>query len=483
MAYVWQRWLVKELRAAGLKVVEVEGWENRGRPASTGNFDPRGPVTNHHTGTTTSATRRMPTLQTLIQGRPDLPGPLAQVGVAYDGTVYVIAAGRSNHAGRVGKRGVAGMPYGADGNALAIGDEVDTNGTQTMPGSQRNSIAVVNAVVLKHFERGTDYAHRHQDISGTGKWDIGNLTTAQVRSDAGAKLKVLNTAPVTTHTRWAIRETGVHETPAGKLIRNIPEGYRFSVVDGSGYGNDGWIQTGAGNWVLGKDTTTRDPALPSRLSVFTHNIKSGRDWSDDVLPKTNALLAATTPGVACLQECYDAPDLRGLVPSYGYVYQSVGLGPETPGYIEEHSANVILVRDGVEVKARAAYEMTQSWKGPKLGLMHDPRIHRRVTVNEDDETWRIVNVHGPFGDAARREFLAWAREEFEALVALGDPVIFIGDWNVDFETLKNAMGPLATVDGGAPDMVATANCREVDSKNLGPNDSDHPAKKWLFEAA
>lgn len=195
MAYVWQRWLARELRAAGLKVVEVEGWENRGRPASTGNFNPRGPVTTHHTGTTTSATKKMPTLQTLIKGRSDLPGPLAQVGVAYDGTVYVIAAGRANHAGRVGKRGVAGMPYGADGNALAIGDEVDTNGTQKLSAPQRNSIAKVNAVVLEHFDRGTDYAHRHEDISGTGKWDIGNLTTPQVRSDAGAARKALTNPP------------------------------------------------------------------------------------------------------------------------------------------------------------------------------------------------------------------------------------------------------------------------------------------------
>lgn len=188
MAYIWQRWLADEFRVAGLKVIEVEGWKNRGRPASTGNFDPRGPVTTHHTGTTTSWRRLIPTLMTIIKGRSDLPGPLAQWTVGYDGTVYVVAAGRANHAGRVGKRGVTGMPFGADGNALALGDEVDTDGTQTMPAVQRNAIATANAVVLKHYKRGTDYAHRHADISGNGKWDLGSLTTRLLRSDAGVAL-------------------------------------------------------------------------------------------------------------------------------------------------------------------------------------------------------------------------------------------------------------------------------------------------------
>lgn len=186
MGYVWQRWLAAELRATGLTVVEVEGWQNRGRPASTGNFNPGGQSTTHHTGSPTSPTNKMPTLRTLIVGRPDLPGPLSQVGVAYDGVVYVIAAGRANHAGRIGKSGVPGMPYGYDGNALAIGDEVDTNGTQALPPAQRRAIALVNAVVLRHFKRGPEYAHRHADISGTGKWDIGSLTTAQLRADAAA---------------------------------------------------------------------------------------------------------------------------------------------------------------------------------------------------------------------------------------------------------------------------------------------------------
>lgn len=187
MSYVWQRWLAEEFRAAGLEVVEVEGWENRGRPASTGGYDPDQGITVHHTGATSSAANPGPTLATLIQGRSDLPGPLAPWSVRYDGVVVVIAAGRCNHAGRIGKR-ISFAAIGADGNAIFMGDEVDTNGTQDMPAAQRDAIARTNAVYLKHFDRTTERVHRHADISGTGKWDLGSLTTSQLRTDAAEAL-------------------------------------------------------------------------------------------------------------------------------------------------------------------------------------------------------------------------------------------------------------------------------------------------------
>jgi hypothetical protein len=182
MAYVWQRWMVSEFRAAGLEVIVVDGWENRGRPASTGHYDPREGVTNHHTGATSSPSNPGPTLQTLITGRPDLPGPLAPWSVRYDGVVVVIAGGRCNHAGRVGKP-VPFAVIGADGNAIFMGDEIDTNGTQQMPAAQRHAVAVTNRVYLEHFNRPVERVHRHADISGTGKWDLGSLTTQQLRDD------------------------------------------------------------------------------------------------------------------------------------------------------------------------------------------------------------------------------------------------------------------------------------------------------------
>src|SRR4051795_12520666 len=86
------------LRKHGLKVVEVDGWYDRGRPSSTGELNPVG-VLCHHTATTKS-TSITNVLKLLRVGRSDLPGPLCQFSLGRDGTVYVVAAGRANHAGK-----------------------------------------------------------------------------------------------------------------------------------------------------------------------------------------------------------------------------------------------------------------------------------------------------------------------------------------------------------------------------------------------
>ncbi|MFO1106901.1 MAG: N-acetylmuramoyl-L-alanine amidase [Amaricoccus sp.] len=114
-------WLPEVLRDAGLKVAETEGWATRGH-AEMGEV--RG-VMLHHTGT--RAPGNMPTLAMLKAGRSDLPGPLAQLGLGRDGTYYVIAAGRANHAG-------AGVWQTVTiGNASFIGIEAENEGGPTDP--------------------------------------------------------------------------------------------------------------------------------------------------------------------------------------------------------------------------------------------------------------------------------------------------------------------------------------------------------------
>lgn len=111
--------LANRLRAEGLKVIEVDGWRERG--SST--FSPRGSV-NHHTAGPRSG--NAPSLGTCINGRPDVPGPLCHVLMARDRTCYVIASGRANHAGRGGFRGLVG-------NSSVYGLEVENVGTSVEP--------------------------------------------------------------------------------------------------------------------------------------------------------------------------------------------------------------------------------------------------------------------------------------------------------------------------------------------------------------
>jgi hypothetical protein len=76
-------------------VTEVAGWQSRG----SSSFDPRGSVDHHTAG---PATGDAPSLDTIIHGRPDLAGPLANVLIARSNLCYVVAAGRANHAGSGG---------------------------------------------------------------------------------------------------------------------------------------------------------------------------------------------------------------------------------------------------------------------------------------------------------------------------------------------------------------------------------------------
>ena len=122
-------WLPDVLEDAGLKVADVPGWRSRGR-GDVGRI--RGIIC-HHTAGASAMHGTMPTLNSLINGRPAGPGtaalsgPLAQLGLARDGTFYVIAAGRANHAGGGEWQGIA------TGNTSFVGIEAENTGKPDDP--------------------------------------------------------------------------------------------------------------------------------------------------------------------------------------------------------------------------------------------------------------------------------------------------------------------------------------------------------------
>jgi hypothetical protein len=218
MAYRWYTWLADEFRAAGLEVIEVTGWKTRGRPASSGANDARG-LNVHHTAASSSFSNPAPGVALLITGREDLPGPIAHYAVDYLGRVWVVAAGRANVNGA--NRGVPNIPAG-DGNAQLIGNEVITNGTQALSTKQLEAIYLTSAVVLRKLGRDVDgYLYRHADTSKTGKWDIGQLTTAQLRDGTKAALKRLQTGTPTEEDDMAYSRQQLKEIFAETMRENI----------------------------------------------------------------------------------------------------------------------------------------------------------------------------------------------------------------------------------------------------------------------
>jgi peptidoglycan hydrolase-like protein with peptidoglycan-binding domain len=108
----------------------------------------------------------MPSLKTLINGRSDLPGPLAQLGLARDGTYFVIAAGRANHAGFGEFRGVV------NGNSNLIGIEAENTGLQgdfPWPEVQLDAYHRGVAAILKHIGRGSEFCAGHKEYAITKK--------------------------------------------------------------------------------------------------------------------------------------------------------------------------------------------------------------------------------------------------------------------------------------------------------------------------
>ena len=120
------------LRAAGLTVIEVPGWRGRGKDLARVDA-----IVWHHTATGRNWTdQRVADL--LRNGRPDVPGPLSQLGLDRQGRYWVIADGRANHNG-----------YGTHGNNT-IGIEAYNSGTgEPWPDAQVDAY-VRGAAALGH---------------------------------------------------------------------------------------------------------------------------------------------------------------------------------------------------------------------------------------------------------------------------------------------------------------------------------------------
>lgn len=148
-------WLPRVLEDAGLKVAPVDGWESRGRREMGAVLG----IICHLTAC--PAKGNMPSLNILIKGRPDLPGPLAQLGLGRDGTYYIIAAGLCNHAGAGSWQGIT------TGNSNFIGIEAENTGASNdpWPAVQIDAYQRGCAAILRHIGRGAEYCCGHKEYA------------------------------------------------------------------------------------------------------------------------------------------------------------------------------------------------------------------------------------------------------------------------------------------------------------------------------
>ena len=126
-------WLPSVLKAAGLKVAQVDGWESRGRGAIGSIF---GVICHHTVGPRTEICQALTYLLTVAPIFLDLSLNLV---LGETVRITVIAAGRCNHAGDGIWNGVT------NGNANFIGIEAENTGLSNdfpWPDVKRMPIAV-----------------------------------------------------------------------------------------------------------------------------------------------------------------------------------------------------------------------------------------------------------------------------------------------------------------------------------------------------
>lgn len=227
-------WLADVLRAAGLAVQEIDGWKTRGR----GQMVAAKGVLVHHTGG--AAKGNAPSLNLIVNGRSDLPGPLSQLVLGRDGTFYVVAAGRCNHAGGGIWMGITA------GNSNFIGIECENMGTvaDPWPVVQMTALRTGVAALLAHM--GVDdmmvAGHREYALPAGRKIDPlfdMNAFRAQVEAEMAKRPAAQMTAPpvrVLDRT-WLMLQRGA-QGPSVEMLQkalNLKAGAKLDA-DG-GFGN------------------------------------------------------------------------------------------------------------------------------------------------------------------------------------------------------------------------------------------------------
>lgn len=157
-----------DLARFGLKVELVPGWETRGSSA----FAPAA-VTCHWTAGP-RGTKGRPSLGVVINGRPGLDGPLCNVYLARDGVCVVVAAGRANHAGAGGFRGLVG-------NSAVYGIEAESGGDGDWTPEMLEAYPRLVAALLWGLNRDGSWCHGHNEWAPTRKIDIRDII-ASVRN-------------------------------------------------------------------------------------------------------------------------------------------------------------------------------------------------------------------------------------------------------------------------------------------------------------
>lgn len=170
-------WLPDVLADAGLEVIEQAGWQDRGKELVSLEG-----VVCHHTASPSTSTLTV-NLAVVVNGNTVAPGPIANLLLWRDGTYYVIASGRANHAG-------AGGPWrwlpDGQANLRTLGIEAVNDGLGELWSNEMlDAYEIGVAAILEHI--GVDETHvlTHNEWAPTRKIDPAGPTSGRVATLPG----------------------------------------------------------------------------------------------------------------------------------------------------------------------------------------------------------------------------------------------------------------------------------------------------------
>ncbi|WKU45962.1 peptidoglycan-binding protein [Streptomyces sp. VNUA116] len=151
--------LLDALRAEGVRVIEYGSWRTHDRGLRGAGWGPINGVIIHHTASSGTDS----SVELCVDGYAELPGPLCHGVITKSGDVYLISAGRANHAGAgdgdvldavIAERPTPD-PSGSDtdGNAHFYGFECVNlgNGSDPWPDEQLDAIERVGAAICRAY--------------------------------------------------------------------------------------------------------------------------------------------------------------------------------------------------------------------------------------------------------------------------------------------------------------------------------------------
>ena len=168
------------LRGAGLNVVEVAGWKTRGHGVMTSVKS----IIIHHTAGPASGD--FPSLAYMRDGSSSLAGPMVQLGLGRTGTWFVIAAGRSYHAGNTMDDSVYGNSNAIGVEAEGVGLPATDSGHAHWPEVQYQSYIKGVKALQKAFGVPTARVMGHKEVAiPKGRKIDPNFSMAEFRSKLG----------------------------------------------------------------------------------------------------------------------------------------------------------------------------------------------------------------------------------------------------------------------------------------------------------